>query len=313
LEACGHRRGLRDSESEEFNQSLAGIQKEAAKDARKTYELVMWQASRRGPAEALAWLQSLPPETRTNQPATLLMAQCRTALRDWSGLQAALDQEDWAELDFVRRAYRSLALRGQKLSSSASIEWAAAYKATRGRKENLVMLLRLAASWNWISETEALLRTIIRNYPGDRWETIALSRNLLLEGRTRSLMGLYAEQVKTRPGDLSAKNNLAMTALLLNETALRPLDLAAEVYHKVPTNASYASTYAFALHLDDRNAEGLKIIEKLKPQQLEQPGVAVCYAVLLNASGQPDRARNYLEIARRSRLLPEERKLLPAF
>jgi len=301
---------LRDSQNEDFPKTLDGLQKEAASDARKTYDLVMWQAARRGPADALAWLQSLPPETRTNQPAALLSAQCRTAIRDWEGLQASLAEEQWAELDFVRRAYQSLALRGQRLNSSASIAWDAAFKSTRGRKENLVMLLRLAASWNWISESEDLLWTITRNFPADKWAPVALSRNLLMEGRTRSLMTLYAQQAKANPKDLSAKNNLAMTALLLNEPGERPHELAAEVYHKAPTNASYASTYAFSLHLQEKTVEGLKVLETLTPQQLREPGIAACYSLLLNASGQIDRARPYLELASRARLLPEERKLL---
>ena len=43
----------------------------------------------------------------------------------------------------------SLSLRGQDLNSSASIEWDKAFKATGGRKGELVMLLRLTAAWNW--------------------------------------------------------------------------------------------------------------------------------------------------------------------
>ena len=116
-----------------------------------------------------------------------------------SGDDESLAEEHWAELDFVRHGYKSLALHSQRLNSSASIEWDAAFKATGGRKENLVMLLRLAASWNWISESEDLLWTITRNFPADKWAPIALSRNLLLEGRTRSLMTLYSQQSKANP------------------------------------------------------------------------------------------------------------------
>jgi len=74
------------------------------------------------------------------------------------------------------------------LTSSASIEWDKAFKATGGRKENLVMLLRLTAAWNWVSETEELLWTVIQNFPEEKWAGVALSKNLLREGRTRSLM-----------------------------------------------------------------------------------------------------------------------------
>jgi hypothetical protein len=53
---------------------------------------------------------------------------------------------------------------------------------------------------------------------------------------------------KKNPADLANKNNLAVTALLLNATELKPHDLAREVYQKSNTNASFASTYAFSLY-----------------------------------------------------------------
>ena len=301
---------LRESESPNLPSVLAGVQKEAADDPKKTYELVMWQAARAGPVEALAWLRSLPAQTQTNQPGALLVAQCLTVARDWAGLQAALKPQSWAELDFVRRAYLSLGLRGQDLNSSASIEWDKAFKATEGRKENLVMLLRLTAAWNWVSETEELLWTVIQNFPEEKWAGVALSRNLLREGRTRSLMAFYSQQAQVNASDLAAKNNLAMTALLLNAKELRPHDLARDVYKKAPTNAAYASTYAFSLHLLGKNAEALKVFDGLKPEQLAEPAVAIYYALVLRATGDGARARKYLEIGQRARLLPEERKLL---
>ena len=82
------------------------------------------------------------------------------------------------------------------------------------------------------------------------------------------------------------------------------------MYQKAPANPSYASTYAFSLHLQDRSAEALKVLEKLKPKQLEDPAVAVYYAVVLQATGNTERARKYLDLATRARLLPEERKLV---
>jgi predicted Zn-dependent protease len=172
------------------------------------------------------------------------------------------------------------------------------------------MLLRFAAAWNRVPETENLLWSIIHKYPAEKWAAVALSRNLLWEGRTRALMGLYDEQAKLNPADLSARNNLAMTALLLGAREFRPQDLAREVYREVPTNPAYASTYAFSLHLQKRSAEALIVFERLKPDQLEQPSVALYYAIVLQATGNAERARKYLDIAAGTKLLPEEQTLL---
>src|SRR5207245_3550316 len=285
-------------------------EREAAKDARKTYDLALWQASRNGLSVALAWLQGLPSETRTNQPAALLAAEFQMALRDWPALQAALEHQDWAELEFVRHAFQSGALRGQGLTASALIEWTKALKDANDKKEDLIMLLRLSLQWNWPGEGEDLLWRIVSRYPGETWARAGLGQILLAGGRTRSLMVLYSQQVRTNPADAVARNNLAMLALLLNAQEFRPHHLAREVYQKAPGNPAYASTYAFSLHLQNRSAEALKVFERLKPRQLEEPSVAGYYGIVLQATGNSQRAKKYLELAAKAPLLPEERRLL---
>ncbi|MGO8931825.1 MAG: hypothetical protein ACLQU3_33645 [Limisphaerales bacterium] len=301
---------LRATLSRDFEVALASAQKEAASDPRKLFDFVNWEEVRGGLSGALAWLQSLPSETQTNQPAALLAADCQAALKQWRPLEVSLERQQWGELDFVRYAFKSLALRGQELTSSSDIAWERAFNATGGRKESLVMLLRLAATWNWVTETEDLLWTIFHKFPAEKWAVVALSRNLLWEGRTRALMSLYDEQARANPADLSAKNNLAMTALLLDARELRPQDLAREIYRKAPTNPAYASTYAYSLHLQKRSAQALKVFERLKPDQLEQASVALYYAIVLEATGHGERAKKYLDIAAGIKLLPEEWKLL---
>jgi predicted Zn-dependent protease len=301
---------LRATRSDDFDAAVASAQKEAAGESRKIFEFASWEGRRAGSAGALAWLQSLPSAMQTNQPAALLAAHCQGALKEWRPLEVSLERQQWRELEFARYAFKSLALRGQELASSSNTAWKNACNATGGRKESLVMLLRLAEGWNWAPETDDLLWTIIHRYPSEKWAAVALSRNLLWEGRTRALMALYDEQIKLNPADLSARNNLAMTALLLDARELGPQELAREVYRQVPTNPAYASTYAFSLHLQKQSAQALKVFERLKPDELEQPPVALYYAIVLQATGNGERATKYLDIAAGIKLLPEERKLL---
>ena len=122
-------------------------------------------------------------------------------------------------------------------------------------------------------------------------------------------MMLYSQQVKRATSDLDARNNLAMTALLLDAKELNPNVLAYEVYQKAPTNAAFASTYAFSLHLQKKDAEALKVIERLKPEELQNPSNAGYYGLILKATGNVAKAKTYLELASKARLLPEEKKL----
>jgi len=293
----------------EFKPALAAFQREAGTNTAKIYELNMWQMARIGPTETLAWLRSLPMNLQTNQPVALFFAECYTALQDWRGLQNSLKQEDWTELEFVRHAYLSRALRGQDLTAAATAEWGLALKTANGQKASLVMLLRMAARWGWQSDAEELLWTIVNQYPGEKWAFGALNQALFADGRTRSLMSLYSQELKRSPSDLGMKNNLAMTALLLDAQEQKPYELAREVSEKAPTNAAFVSTYAFSLHRQKKDAEALKVIERLKPQELQNPSIAGYYGLILKATGNGAKARVYLDLAAKGHLLPEEKKL----
>jgi Flp pilus assembly protein TadD len=299
---------LRAAQSAEFKPALVSAQREAANDAGKIYELATWQINT-SPDDALAWLRNLPMNTQTNQPATLLIAQCLMLRQDWHGLSTWIEKQNWVELDFVRHAYLARALREQDFSAAGKTEWEEALKSANDQKTGLIMLLRLTAQWNWQSEGEDILWNIVNRYPGEQWANRALVQVLYAGGRTRPLMTLFNQQSKRDPSDLSIKNNLAMTALLLDAQELNPHELAREVFEKEPGNASYVSTYAFSLHMQKRDAEALKIIERLKPLELQNPSIAGYYGIILKATGNAAKARVYLDLATKSTLLPEEQKL----
>jgi len=299
---------LLETKNAEFKPALANFQREAATNQSKIYELATWEMAKTSPADALAWLRTLPMNTQTNQPATLLVAECYTASQDWRGLHAWLEKQHWAELEFMRHALMSRALRGQELADTAKTEWEQALKSANSQKQSLVMLLGLASQWGWVNEGEDLLWTIFNRYPQEKWAAQMLTQTLM-DGhhKTRSLMQLFNQELKRTPSDLSAKNNLAMTALLLDAKEFKPHDLAREVYQQAPTNSSFAATYAFSLYLQGKKAEALKVMQQIKPKDLERPSIAGYYGLILKATGGGASAGVYLDKA--APLLPEEQKL----
>lgn len=300
---------LRQSRNAGFNSALADCRRETGGDLGKIYELATWQMAKASPGDTLVWLQGLPLTTRTNQVVELLAAQCFIMIREWHGLQISLEPENWAELEFVRHAFLSRALREQSLDDSAKVEWEQALQSANGQKQSLSMLLNLAAEWNWLSESEELLWTIVNRYPDEQGPRQALLQILYAGGRTRFLMQLFDQEVKRNPSDTGARNNLAMTALLLDAQELKPYDLALEVYQKSPTNSSYISTYAFSLYLQGKNGEALKVIEKLTPKELQNPSNSGYYGLILKATGNRVKASAYLDHGLKGPLLPEEKKL----
>jgi hypothetical protein len=122
-------------------------------------------------------------------------------------------------------------------------------------------------------------------------------------------MQLFKQELERNPGDLTLKNNLAMTALLLDAKELKPYDLAREAYQQAPTNASYASTYAYSLYLQGKSAEALKVMQQLELQDLDSPNRAGYYGLILKATGSNAKAKAYLDLTSKAALLPEERML----
>jgi hypothetical protein len=287
---------------------VATFERDAGTNSITIFELAKWQMMNVSSRDALTWMNTLPLSLQTNQPVALLKAQCYDVVRDWAGLQKSLKGQNWAELECLRLAFNARALRGQDLAEASATEWTLAKNAANEQR-TLSMLLELATQWRWPSEGEDILWMLVNRYPGDNRAFQSLSTVLFREGRTRPLMHLYSQQLKRTPSDFSIKNNLAMIALLLEARELKPHDLAHEVYESAPTNASYASTYAFSLHVQKRDAEALKIMQRLDAKDLDKPSIAGYYGIILKASGDPEKAKVYLNWASRAQMLPEEKKL----
>lgn len=301
---------LRGTKDPEFEPQLRAAKTEASSDRAKIQAMGTWLLTRPGPADALAWLNSMPPETRTNQPAAMLAADCYLALNDWPGLQADIEKQNWEAMDFLRHAFLARAMRGQELESSAKTEWEIALRKANGRRETLTMLLRLAAAWRWTSDAEQILWTFCTEFPRERWAPFTLGQLLHSLGRTDALLRLYTQLNRANPNDILVKNNLAVLALLTDSQQVKAHDLARQVYENSPTNASFVSTYAFSLFRQEKVSEALELIQKLEPEELERPSIAAYYGVFLQATGNSEKAKKYFDIAAKTTLLPEERKLV---
>ena len=262
------------------------------------------------PAQTLAWLRSMPLKNQIEQPAALLITECFDLTKDWAGLENFAKDKNWGEMEFVRHAYYSRALKGLSLLDSSKVEWQEAVKTGANQKQGVMMLLRFAVQWNMENEAEELLWKLVVRYPSETWARQALLRALYLGGRTRSMMQVYVQEAKRLPNSLPVKNDLAMLALLLDAQEVKPHDLAKEVYQSAPTNASYAGTYAFSLYLQQKNGEALKLMQSLPPKELQQSvTLGGYYGLMLKAAGKTAEAKPYLEATTKIRVLPEERKL----
>ncbi len=172
------------------------------------------------------------------------------------------------------------------------------------------MLLNLAETWQRGEDKADLLWHLYQRHPGERWTLRELGRLYQAEGNTRGLNKLFGVLADLNPKDFEVRNNLAATSLLLRLNVPKTYELARQLHTEQPDHAIIASTYAFALYLRGNAKGGLAVLQKLKPEALENPSIALYYGLLLSASGQPAQARKYLDLVQSAKLLPEEKQLL---
>ena len=301
---------LRRMKHADFPSYLARLQQESLRNTPDLARLVSWMNAQRMSAEALEWVRRLPPDTLARQPMPVAVAAIHESQRGWKELEGLLVKGEWGELDFLRLALLSHLNRQNRDGVNSRIQWGLAVTKAGDRADALGTLARLAEGWGWTKEAEEIYWKLGSGTSPQRWALQSLYRQYRLRGDTEGLHRVLSRTLDGEPTDLVARNNLALLSLLLGRDTEKALAWSAELREKNAGNALFVSTYAFALHKSGRTAEGIKVFEKLREEQLRNPSVAAYYGVLLAADGQLDKARRFLDLAARATLLPEEQRLL---
>jgi len=288
------------------------LQKNAVTNANEIYGVSSWMIAHGNMDAAIQWLGQCPAKVRAEPPVPMAFVDCYMAKKDWSGLETFLSDQKWGDLEFLRYAFLSRAAGEQKQDLAADARWRTAVREAGERWGPLTSLLGLARSWGRDKAREELLWQIVQRFPRERWAQLELGRFYQATGNTRGLNRVSATMASYDAKNFLAQNNLAATSLLLKLNLLKAHELAKEVYQQHPEEAIVTATYAYSLHLQGRTREGLAAMEKLRPDALETPAVALYYAVLLSASGETNKGNKYLDLAQHANLLPEEKALIAA-
>ncbi len=294
----------------ELTECVSAVEAKAATNSIQAYEVLNWRIRHGETKQGLAWAESLPAAVRTNLPLPMIMAEAYGLARDWGGMQAVLKGQDWKDMDYQRHLLCALALRAQGRTLEASVEWRSALTAASQRIDALNDLVRRTAAWNWSSELNESLWAIVENFPIEKGAFLALYDRLVEAGNTAALHNLLARVSAFVNLPVEFQNNFAVVSLLEYPNGQHGHDLARDAYEKSPANPYVISTYAYSLYLQQKNPEALRLLEGLKPEELEEPSIAGYYGVILAGAGDTAKARHYLERGLQARLLPEERTLI---
>ena len=302
---------LKRLQSSALTVQLNDLQRDAATNAVMAAQTASWMEENGFLFETVRWLNTLPASIQTQTPVRLALVDGYLGSTNWPGLRNLTSSGDWGEVDFLRLAFLSRAWSELDEPLVANGHWRSAVSRAGERLGALTALLELANRWQLPREREDLLWRILREFPDARWAQDSLERLYYAAGNTPGLYQLYSQQLPHSPQNAALKNNLAATALLLKTNLTQASQWAAEVYAQKTNEPPIVSTYAYALHLQGRDKEGLTALQKLKSSQLEQPSVALYYGVLLRAAGQTNEADRFLALAQtQGSLLPEEKQLL---
>jgi tetratricopeptide (TPR) repeat protein len=290
---------------------LNTLQEQCTTNALMIAQVASWMTANGFLTEATGWLNRLPGNLQSQLSVRLALVDCYLAGKNWQMLRDFASKGSWEDMEFLRLAYLSRAWNKLDEPMMADGDWNSAVSLANNQLGALNYLLELAGRWGMMPEQEDLLWRILRRFPDAGWAQNDLGLLYSTSGNTKGLYQLYSERFPVSPQNVELKNNLTFTALLLKTNLNSAYQWAAEDYARETNDPVIVSTYAYALHLQGRDKDGLAALQKLNRAELEQPSVALYYGVLLSATGKNDEAQSFLQIAQtEGRLLPEEKQLL---
>ena len=301
---------LRQTGNAEYGDYKLSLDKEAMGSPGKVLALAHWVQAQDGAATAMTWLQGLPATMQTNQPVPLAMTDCQVALKDWNGLLASTDRQEWGELNYYRLALGALASRNLGDDRRSDAEWQKALQLSSHRLDRLERLNQVTSGWQWPAERKEVLEGVLAQFPKEMWAGEQLVAMLYSDGKTRAMADVLDKMNAANPTDGRLKNNLASVLLLLKSDMDKANRLASESYGLSPNDPFVDCTYAYSLILQSKPTEAVKVMDQINAEYLKNPSVAAYYGVVEALAGHKDAARAPLKLAERAHLLPEELDLV---
>jgi Tfp pilus assembly protein PilF len=300
-------------DAKKFDALLEKVKPVAARNAGDLGSLMDWMNENGLSAEVVKWMDKLPAATTAKPPPAIAIAAAFAEQKNWSRLRRWTRSESWGDDDYLRLAYQGFAAR-QSRQSSADAEfdtlWRASLHAAADRTDREIRLARLASKWNLPIESEELWSRLSR-IPSSRREALdALYKLYRANNSVKKLYDVLQRLHDASPNEIGITANLARLGLNIDQNTKQAQELAKQVYDREPDNVNCAVTYAFALYVQGRTTEGFAVLEKLPPETLRDPHNAVYEAIILLDLNQTDKAKQYIQIAKRGPIYGEEKRLL---
>jgi Tfp pilus assembly protein PilF len=271
--------------------------------------LMGWMNANGRSADVLRWMEKLPAQKTANPPAAIAVADALSEQKNWARLRRWTKDGDWGDSEYLRLAYQAYARQQSRQEGSESV-WHDAERACEENPEREIRLARLASKWNLPAQAEQLWLRVAHD-PLSRRE--ALDSLFAIYRTNNDLPNLYLTAMRlhdTSPDEPLIAAEYARLSLLLDRNRDEGRRVAKQAFDQAPSEPPCAVAQALFLNSEGHAADGIAILQKLPPEQLHDPRVALYLAVLLLNDGKPEAARAFIDAATAGFVFPEEKKLL---
>jgi len=302
-------------DQKKFRSILERVKPVAARDPSNLASLMDWMNQNDLAGDVVKWIDKLPAAQLRSTATSVEVANAYATVKNWSRLKHLTRTGTWGESEYLRLAYQAIATkqsrpRGANPGTEFESLWHSAKQLATDHPERELTLARLASKWELEQESEQLWWRVAENPPTRREALEELRRLYREKNQTAKLYDVLQRLHESSPNEAPITADLARLGLNMGQNTEQSHQLAKEAFDRAPKEVNCALTYAFSLSRLGKNAEAVRVVEGLSPEQLHDPHAAVYAALLLAQAGQIEAANNYIGIADDEKIYPEEKKLL---
>lgn len=300
-------RGLLPEERTLFNETRTAVERHRRETAR-TAEIVETVAAHRD-ASAKSFFPLLPESVRTAPSLPMELADSLYGRDDFTGLAKELGGTPWENRDFLRLALLAYAQRRLDRLSDSRANWRLAVSTAGTRTDLQRTLAALAGAWNWDEERMDLLARVLQREPSDLAVFDEVAAYYLKLRRTADLARVYGAAVTGGIATSTQRAQFAYYSLLVGNNTSEAHVAAKAAFDQNPADLTAARALALSLWKQGQGRAGLQILGNLATRLSPEIDLSLVLALLHEAAGEIDSARQQLAAFSAASALPEEAAL----
>lgn len=284
------------TDEKRFAGAIAILEKNHAVTPQAAAQLIGWLNQIGRSAEAVRWMNTLPPTGLEIPPVAVVGAEALRAVGDWSSLREFTQNKNWGpDLEFIRWAYAMEAARALGDESAATELWQTLYSHAQLNGVHALFAGSTLFAWGRTEQAESLWWRAAEQEGQNAIEAFGtLARYYQTQRDAEGQYRVFRRLHSLRPQDPDVANNFAFFAALTNHEERIAENLARDNLAKEPKNRSYLATMAFVLLSQSQTDEAMNLLKPVAAEVENSPALAFVYGLVLAKTRHTTEARTIL-------------------